>query len=94
MTGRASTAGGSSRVAGGTAALSERSGAAPRSAGGGPKVGCQEGPTTDEWLRFFARHGVRNICGVLAASPTAPSTPSTSYRRCVIGASGTASAWT
>jgi mannonate dehydratase len=31
----------------------------------GPKVGCQEGPTTDEWLRFFARHGVRNICGVL-----------------------------
>jgi mannonate dehydratase len=32
---------------------------------GGPKVGCQEGPTTDEWLRFFARHGVQNICGVL-----------------------------
>jgi mannonate dehydratase len=27
------------------------------------KVGCQEGPTNDEWLRFFARHGVRNICG-------------------------------
>src|SRR3954469_10771274 len=27
------------------------------------KLGCQEGPTNDEWLRFFARHGVRNICG-------------------------------
>src|SRR5688572_6967980 len=40
--------------------------AAPaRSAAAGPKVGCQEGPTTDEWLRFYARHGVRNICGVL-----------------------------
>jgi mannonate dehydratase len=38
----------------------------PTSAGGrGPKVGCQEGPTTDEWLRFFARHGVRHICGSL-----------------------------
>src|SRR5438270_1069562 len=39
--------------------------AAPSSGGAGPKVGCQEGPTTDEWLRFYARHGVRNICGVL-----------------------------
>ena len=29
------------------------------------KVGCQEGPTNDEWLRFFARHGVRHICGAL-----------------------------
>src|SRR6185295_10845060 len=27
------------------------------------KIGCQEGPTSDEWLRFWARHGVRNICG-------------------------------
>jgi len=30
------------------------------------KVGCQEGPTTDAWLRFFARHGVRNVCGSFA----------------------------
>src|SRR5687768_3833004 len=30
------------------------------------KVGCQKGPTTDELLRFFARHGVKNICGTLA----------------------------
>ena len=29
------------------------------------KVGCQKGPTTDELLRFFARNGVRNICGSL-----------------------------
>jgi mannonate dehydratase len=43
------------------------SAAAPISKGGLPKVGCQEGPTTDEWLRFFARHGVRNICGVLGS---------------------------
>ena len=28
------------------------------------KVGCQQGPTTEELLRFFARHGLRNICGV------------------------------
>jgi mannonate dehydratase len=38
----------------------------------GPKVGCQEGPTTDEWLRFFARHGVRNICGSLPAKEDQP----------------------
>jgi mannonate dehydratase len=29
------------------------------------KVGCQKGPTTDELLGFFARNGVRNICGSL-----------------------------
>ena len=28
------------------------------------KLGCQSGPTSDERLQFFARHGVRNICGV------------------------------
>jgi mannonate dehydratase len=60
--------------AGGLAApalLSSASAAPVRApaATGGPKVGCQEGPTTDEWLRFFARHGVRNICGVLPGKP-------------------------
>jgi mannonate dehydratase len=58
--------------AGGLAApLLLRSGgaAAAKSPAAGPKVGCQEGPTTDEWLRFFARHGVRNICGVLPGKP-------------------------
>jgi len=39
--------------------------ASGKTASAGPKVGCQEGPTTDEWLRFYARLGVRNICGVL-----------------------------
>ena len=29
------------------------------------KVGCQKGPTTEELLAFFARNGVRNICGSL-----------------------------
>jgi mannonate dehydratase len=28
------------------------------------KLGCQTGPTTDQRLQFFARHGVKNICGV------------------------------
>ena len=28
------------------------------------KSGCQSGPTSDERLQFFARHGVKNICGV------------------------------
>jgi mannonate dehydratase len=36
---------------------------------GGMKVGCQQGPTTDELLRFFARHGVRNICGSFGDRP-------------------------
>lgn len=27
------------------------------------KLGCQSGPTDDTRLQFFARHGVRNICG-------------------------------
>jgi mannonate dehydratase len=55
--------------AGGLAApllLGNQGAAAPaRSAAAVPKVGCQEGPTTEEWLRFYARHGVRNICGGL-----------------------------
>src|SRR5690242_9192251 len=41
---------------------------------GGPKVGCQEGPTSDEWLRFFARHGIRNICGMLPPRDDPPFT--------------------
>src|ERR1041384_7220362 len=28
------------------------------------KLGCQSGPTSDERLQFFARHSIRNICGV------------------------------
>jgi len=28
------------------------------------KLGCQSGPTSDQRLQFFARHGVRNICGI------------------------------
>src|SRR5258708_22474742 len=27
------------------------------------KLGCQSGPTTDQRLQFFARHGVQGICG-------------------------------
>ena len=27
------------------------------------KLGCQSGPTNNQRLQFFARHGVRNICG-------------------------------
>ena len=33
------------------------------------KVGCQSGPSTDERLDFFARHGVANICGDLPDPP-------------------------
>ena len=28
------------------------------------KLGCQSGPTSDQRLQFFARHSVRNICGI------------------------------
>jgi mannonate dehydratase len=28
------------------------------------KLGCQSGPTSDKRLQFFARHGVKNICGI------------------------------
>jgi mannonate dehydratase len=38
------------------------------------KVGCQEGPTTPEWLRFWARHGVRNVCGSLGGRGDGPLT--------------------
>ena len=31
----------------------------------GMKLGCQSGPTDEKRLRFFARHGVKNICGDL-----------------------------
>lgn len=38
------------------------------------KVGCQEGPTTDELVRFWARHGVRNVCGTLGSRAPGPYT--------------------
>src|SRR5262245_59125131 len=28
------------------------------------KLGCQSGPMSDQRVQFFARHGVRNICGI------------------------------
>ena len=28
------------------------------------KLGCQSGPTSDKRLQFFARHSVKNICGI------------------------------
>lgn len=28
------------------------------------KLGCQSAPSNDKHLQFFARHGVRNICGI------------------------------
>src|SRR5437868_9490437 len=28
------------------------------------KLGCQSGPTTNQRLQFFARHSIKNICGV------------------------------
>ena len=28
------------------------------------KLGCQSGPTSDKRLQFFARHSVKNVCGV------------------------------
>ncbi len=40
------------------------------------KLGCQEGPTTDERLRFFARHGVRHICASFGRRPQGPYTVS------------------
>jgi mannonate dehydratase len=44
--------------------------AAPRSSKGALyKLGCQSGPTDDKRLQFFARHGVRNICGYPKESP-------------------------
>jgi mannonate dehydratase len=51
--------------AGMLAPLRAHAAAAPTPPPARMKVGCQEGPTTDEWLRFWARHGVRNICGSL-----------------------------
>lgn len=39
--------------------------AATSAAAPGMKVGCQSGPTDEKRLRFFARHGVKNICGDL-----------------------------
>lgn len=38
---------------------------APVPTGGGLKLGCQSGPTDEQRLAFFARHGVRNICGIV-----------------------------
>ena len=38
------------------------------------KVGCQEGPTSEPLLRFWARHGVRNICGSFADRGSGPYT--------------------
>jgi mannonate dehydratase len=57
--------------------------AAPRAARAAPsaapppvrmKVGCQEGPTSDEWLRFWSRHGVRNVCGSFGGRGDGPLT--------------------
>ncbi|MBI4660807.1 MAG: mannonate dehydratase [Verrucomicrobia bacterium] len=33
------------------------------------KLGCQSGPTSDTRLQFFARHGVKNICGIPDETP-------------------------
>src|SRR5690349_9221203 len=50
----------------GVAAGKTAGAAAPRRAPpAAMKLGCQQGPTTEPLLRFFARHGVRNICGSL-----------------------------
>jgi mannonate dehydratase len=38
------------------------------------KVGCQEGPLTDDRLRFLARNGVRHVCGSFPARPPGPYT--------------------
>jgi mannonate dehydratase len=38
------------------------------------KVGCQQGPTDEKLLQYFARHGVRNICGSFGARPDGPYT--------------------
>ncbi len=57
-------------VAAGSARASARE--APAASRGEPlkmKVGCQQGPTTEELLSFFARHGIRNVCGVLGDRP-------------------------
>jgi mannonate dehydratase len=53
------------------ALMERRAGAAGTARAGAArmKLGCQEGPTDDERLRFFARHGVKNICGVMPGPP-------------------------
>jgi mannonate dehydratase len=38
------------------------------------KIGCQEGPISDDWLAFWARHGVRNVCGSLGGRGDGPLT--------------------
>lgn len=63
---------------GAAAGLVGASGAAPRrtlAAATTPpptamKLGCQQGPTDDRRLQYFARHGVKNICGDLRDRPT------------------------
>ena len=53
----------------GAAAVALGSGLAPQKAGAalGPparmKLGCQSAPTNEAHLKYFARYGVRNICG-------------------------------
>jgi mannonate dehydratase len=64
VAGGAGLVGSTARARPATAAPGE--GARPAAASGGRvrfKVGCQSGPTDDERLQFFARHGVRNVCG-------------------------------
>jgi mannonate dehydratase len=51
----------------GAAALAIGSGIAPQPASAAPKalmkLGCQSAPTDETHLKYFARYGVRNICG-------------------------------
>jgi mannonate dehydratase len=53
----------------GAAALAVGSGLAPGTASAAPapkalmKLGCQSAPTNETHLKYFARYGVRNICG-------------------------------
>jgi len=51
----------------GTASLALKGGCAPAVAASGRRVlmklGCQSAPTNETHLQFFARYGIRNICG-------------------------------
>src|SRR5437899_12975747 len=51
----------------GAAAMALGSSLSPKTASAAPKammkLGCQSAPTNETHLKYFARYGVRNICG-------------------------------
>jgi mannonate dehydratase len=54
---------GAAGIAGASGAASRTATAEPGSKPAAMKLGCQSAPTTEAHLKYFARFGVRNICG-------------------------------